>query len=325
MSKKQLTKIRNKKILITGGAGFIGSSLVKEFASNYELTVLDNFRRNSLQFLPKKIIPNIHIIKGDVLDNKKLEQAIKGQDFIIHLAAIAGVSSYLENPLKTLEVDALGTYYVLKAAAKFKLKQVILLSSSEVYGTLAENVNEGSNSIQGPATESRWSYAVGKLVGDHFAFAFSRMNGLNVTILRPFNIYGPGQVGEGAMHSFILNALQNKPLLIRGDGMQTRAWCYITDFVHSITLVLDNQKAFNQIFNIGNPSAYITVKKLAELIKDYSKSDSKIQYVKPTTSEILRRRPNIQKATKILGFKPKVQLDIGIRGSIEWYRVSLAR
>lgn len=316
MSKKQL--VTNKKILITGGAGFIGSYLVENLVHDNNVTIFDNFRRNAIQYT--KFSHDVNQIEGDILDSNQLKKIIPKTDIIIHLAAIAGVSSYYNNPLKTLEVDALGTYNILKIASKENVGQVILFSSSEVYGQYASDVSEESNTVQGPATDSRWSYAVGKLVGDHFGQAFSKMTPLNVTSVRPFNVYGPRQVGEGAIQIFIKKALRNEAIEIRGSGKQIRAWCYIDDFLTAIIYMLGNKKAYNQIFNIGNPQAAINVTGLAQKIISLASSTSKIVYTKNSMTDIVKRIPDVTKAQKVFNFIPAVNLDTGLASTVNWYK-----
>jgi len=316
MSKKLL----NKKFLITGGAGFIGSHLAEKLAQNNRVTIFDNFRRDSLKYGMLKQNQNVRLVNGDVLKVRRLRKEIERMDCVIHLAAVAGVSSYYKNPLQTLEVDAWGTYNVLKLASELNVGQVILASSSEVYGPRASNVSEDSLTSQGPATDSRWSYGVGKLVGDHFAFAFAKMTPLKITVVRPFNVYGPRQTGEGAMQIFITRALKGKDLEIRGKGEHIRSWCFIDDFVDGVLKTIDEKKAFNQIFNIGNASEPLNVKKLAKRIIAVSNSKSKMRFVPHPFAQIMTRSPKIDKARELLNWQPKVSLDEGIKKTIEWFR-----
>ena len=320
MSKKLQSPIKNKKILITGGAGFIGSHLAEALVQNNRVTIFDNLRRNALQYTDIQNHKNINIVKGDVLDKKNLEDTIKGQDYVVHLAAIAGVSSYYKNPLATLEVDAWGTYNVLDISSRLGIKHVITSSTSEVYGINAKDVSETSSTVQGPATDSRWSYAVGKLVGDHFAFAFSKVKKLPVTIVRPFNVYGPRQVGEGAIQIFVKQSLEGEPLTIRGKGKQKRAWCYITDFIQAIIQIMGNPNAFGEIFNIGNDKEIVDAQQLATIIKEITQSRSVLEYMDNPFTEIEYRSPNIEKARKLLGYTPSVSLHNGLKHTIDWYK-----
>jgi nucleoside-diphosphate-sugar epimerase len=320
MSKRQLVKKKGRKILITGGAGFIGSHLVERLVETDQITVFDNFRRDALSFTLSKKHPNLTLVTGNVLNAKALERTIPGHEIVVHLAAIAGVTSYERNPLLTLEVDAWGTYNILKIAAQNHIKQVILSSSSEVYGPYATQVSETALTTQGPATESRWSYGVGKLVGDHFAFAFTKMTDLPITIMRPFNIYGPRQIGEGAVQIFIKQALRNEDITINGDGKQKRAWTFIDDCVDGFISSIGNSHAFAQIFNIGNPFTMITVYELAKMVIRLAKSKSQIRMQPLKGAEIIARSPDIRKAKKLLDYNPKVSFEDGLKKTILWFR-----
>lgn len=320
MSKKPFPKISQKKIVITGGAGFIGSHLAEILVDDNSVTIFDNFRRNALQYTSLQSHRNINLVRGDVLNIRQLQKVLVGNDIVIHAAAVAGVSSYYSNPLVTLEIDALGGYNVLKIASESSLKQVIIFSSSEVYGTHGGPISETTPTCQGPTTDSRWSYAVGKLTSDHFAFAFAKMTKLNITIIRPFNIFGPGQVGEGAIQQFVPQALNNQPLIVRGNGKQVRAWCYIKDFVRGVMHILGNKKAYNQIFNIGNPDNTITITDLAANIIKLTKSRSKMIMKPHQFTDIDHRVPNIDKASKILDYKPSILLNEGLLETIAWYK-----
>lgn len=323
MSKKQLHKIENKTILITGGAGFIGSHLCEKFVENNKIVVYDNFRRNALQYTAIQSHKNLTLIQGDILDGNKVQNIFRTYsiDCVLHLAAIAGVSSYYKNPLETLSVDVWGTYHILNFSAEYGIKHVVLFSSSEVYGVEASNATEESPTIQGPATDSRWSYSVGKLAGDHFAFAFSKIKKLPITIIRPFNIYGPRQVGEGAISNFVLSAVQNKPLIVRGNGKQRRAWCYIDDLVDGVIKIISCNNSHNEIFNLGNPREIVTVTQLAKKILHRANSKSNIMYKEHLFTDITNRSPNIKKAEALLSYRPKVMLNEGLKKTINWFEI----
>lgn len=311
--------IKNKKIFITGGRGFIGTNLCLELSKHNEITVLDNNLRDAMTFFD--VDKNIKVVKGNILDYNSLKDSVKGHDTIIHLAAIAGVSSYHYHPFSTMEVNFLGTYNVLKAAKENKNTEFLLnFSTSEVFGPHAINVSEKDNTSQGPIGEFRWTYSVSKLAAEHACFSFSKEYGLNVSSVRPFNIYGPGQVGEGAIQSMISNALQDKDIIITGDGLQTRSWCYISDMITAVKLILSNKQAVNNVFNIGNPSTKITINDLAKKIIELTNSKSKIVYQKHIGADVIHRNLSLEKAKTILGFEPKVGLDEGILKSAEWYK-----
>ena len=172
----------------------------------------------------------------------------------------------------------------------------------------------------GAVGEARWTYAISKLAGEHLAHSYYKEFGLPVISLRPFNIYGPGQVGEGAIHAFVTRALKNEDILIHGDGDQIRSWCYVDDIVDGILLCLEKREAIGEVFNIGNPKGTITILSLAQKIVDICESKSKIVFVPKSYIDVELRIPRIEKAKKILGYEPKIDLDKGIKRTIEWYK-----
>ncbi|HOV21577.1 MAG TPA: GDP-mannose 4,6-dehydratase [bacterium] len=321
----QKEKIRNKIFFITGGAGFIGSSFIKEIIENNEVIVYDNLDRDSLtkrEFFHSK---NLTLIKGDILNFSKLKKSIpKDINFVIHMAAIAGVDTVIKNPVKTMEINIIGTYNLLKALYEKKLikkiERFINFSTSEVFGVNAIRVEEKQPSNLQPVGEARWNYAISKLAGEFLTFSYYDKFGLNCTILRPFNIYGPGQIGEGAIHHFVVRAIKNEPLLIHGNGDQIRSWCYIDDMVEGIKLCIIKEKAIGEVFHIGNPRGTITVLSLAEKIVQLANSKSKLIYIEKKYSDVEIRIPDIRKSMQLLHFKPKVDLNEGIKKTIEWYK-----
>lgn len=315
--------IKNKTIFITGGAGFIGSHVVKKLSKNNMIIVYDNLSRFSL----KDIYNNndVKIIQGDVLDYEKLLSSIPDNtDIVLHFAAIAGVDTVMNNPIKTLEVNVIGTYNILNALREKKLisrlHRFIFLSTSEVFGVTAFKSSEDSSTHLQPVGEARWTYSASKVTGEHMVNAYYKELGLKSVILRPFNVYGPGQVGEGAIHHFVVRAIENEPLLIHGDGTQIRSWCYIDDMVDGILLSLENERAIGQVFNIGNPRGTITILSLAEKVIQLAKSSSIIKHVEKNYVDVDLRIPSIEKAKKILNYNPKFDLNEGILRTIDWYR-----
>ncbi|OGQ18306.1 MAG: epimerase [Deltaproteobacteria bacterium RIFCSPHIGHO2_02_FULL_40_11] len=312
--------IKNKNILITGGGGFIGSHLCEALVENNKITLYDNGRRNALRYTQIEKHPNLQFIKGDILNYESLKNAIRNKDIVVHLAAIAGVSSYYESPLKTMEVNLLGTYHALKASSEMGVKLFLNCSTSEVYGPMIFDANEGDLTHQGPATIPRWSYAVSKLAGDHLSFSFRKETNLPVVVVRPFNIYGPRQIGEGAIQHFAKNALRHNDLIVRGDGTQIRSWCYVSDCVNVLIACLSDEKAIGNIFNIGNPASTISILELAKKIKEISHSKSKIVFQEHQFTDVRLRVPSIKKAQEILGYRPKVDIEEGLMKAIEWYK-----
>lgn len=315
--------IKNKRILLTGGAGFIGSTLVSKLYKDNEILIYDNFSRDSLKFKNIKS-KNIHIIKGDVLDLDLLKKT--SEDFrpqiAVHLASIAGVDTVIRNPVRTLEVILIGTFNFLNSLKKYSgdLERVMDFSTSEVLGSYAYKSTELSNTNFAPVGEARWTYSVGKVAGEHLVHAFSKEHGYPSVTIRPFNIYGVGQVGEGAIHVFIKNAIKNKTIEIHGDGDQIRSWCYVDDMVDGMMLALTKREAIGEIFNIGNPKGTITISSLAEKIVSICKSKSKIKYVPKNYVDVELRIPSIEKAKELLGYSPKVDLNEGIRKTSVFYK-----
>jgi dTDP-glucose 4,6-dehydratase len=320
------SKIKNKTILITGGAGFIGTALSKKLIKDNFIIVYDNLRRNALKYtdLPSK--RNFKLIKGNILDFNFLIKILSKfkPDIILHMAAIAGVDTVIKNPTTTLKVNIVGTYNLLDVLYKLKLikkiERLIYFSSSEVFGINAFKVDEKKALTLQPVGEARWTYAVSKLAGEHLVHAYYKEYGLRIVTLRPFNVYGPGQIGEGAIHCFIERAIKNQPLEIHGEGDQIRSWCYIDDMIQGILLALEKEKAIGEVFNIGNPKGTITILSLAEKIVQLANSKSPIIHVPKPYIDVELRIPDIEKAKKILGFNPKVDLNEGLKRTIKWYR-----
>lgn len=310
-----------KTILITGGGGFIGTNLAKKLSSDYRLILFDNFSRDSLQYESDlKKSDNVQVIKGDVLDKDLLNKVMDGVDIVIHLAAIAGVSRYYSESLNTLKVNIVGTLNVLEIAAENNVRQFIDVSTSEVYGPEAKNVSENSRHNLGPVYEKRWVYAVSKLASEHFTLSFASEKNLNTCCVRPFNIFGPGQTGEGAIRNFAINALKKNEIEVYGKGDDIRAWCYIDDFIEAMILILKNPEVTKgKIYNIGNPDNSLTTMELARLFKDHFDG---LTIVKKESGHapIPVRIPNIDSIRDDLNFHPKVNMQEGLKNSIAWYR-----
>ena len=319
--RKRGQMIKNKKIFITGGAGFIASTLIARLINENEIVVYDNFRRDTLSATEYFHHKNIKIIKGDVLDYEKLLESVKEADIVIHAAAIAGIDTVIKSPTQTMRVNMIGTANVLEAAHKNGVKdRFIDFSTSEVFGSMAFKPTEDSDTVAGSAGEARWSYAVSKLAGEHLAIAYYREFGLPVVSIRPFNVYGPGQTGEGAIQVFIKQALKNETLEIHGDGNQIRAWCYIDDFVDCLMKCIESPTAIGESFNIGNSRAVMTTYGLAQTVCRVLNSQSRIVFKPALSAEIELRIPSVEKAYNILGFKAQIDIDEGILRTAEYYR-----
>jgi nucleoside-diphosphate-sugar epimerase len=313
--------IFGKRILLTGGAGFIGSALTARLADTNDITILDNCHRNSLKGTNLSGHRNVHFLKGDVLESGAVREAARGCQMIVHLAAIAGVDTVLKMPVTTMKVNILGTYNLLEAALECPgLERFVDFSTSEVFGAYAYKVREADITSLGAVGEARWTYAVSKLATEHLAHNYHKQYGLPAVSVRPFNIYGPGQVGEGAVHRFITQALCGDDITIHNDGSQIRAWCYVDDIVDGILSCLERPEAVGNAFNIGNPRSVVTIYNLASQIVRLSGSKSQITFAKWDHADVELRIPNIEKARELLAYDPKVDLEEGLLKTIAWYR-----
>ncbi len=319
--------IQGQRVLLTGGAGFIGTALVRRLAEANQCVVFDLLRRNALTPAGLDRHPNVTLVQGDVRDREALSKAMEGCSYVIHLASIAGVDTVLKNPVPTMEIALEGTMNTLRAAAEkgSAIKRFIDFSTSEVFGRYAFRVGEGDVTTLGAVGEARWTYAVSKLATEHLCHCYHKQFGLPTVAIRPFNIFGPGQVGEGAVHAFVVRALRDEAITIHNEGDQIRSWCYIDDIVEGILLTLERDEAIGQSFNIGNPRATVTIYQLARMITRLADSRSEIKFVEWPFADVELRIPDIQKAEKLLGYRPRVELEDGLMRTIVWYREKLER
>jgi nucleoside-diphosphate-sugar epimerase len=316
--------IQDAHVLITGGAGFIGSSLAERLYRTNRVTLFDNMHRNAVRGTPLLDHPNVRLVQGDVRDRDALLKAAHDADVVVHMASIAGVDTVMKNPVLTMEVSLKGTMHALEAALESgRCRRFIDFSTSEVFGRYAYKVTEGDATALGAVGEARWTYAVSKLATEHLALSYHKQYGLPTASIRPFNIYGPRQVGEGAVHHFIVRALRNEPLVIHGDGSQIRSWCYIDDIIDGVLKVLEVDAAVGHAFNIGNPRSTLTIYHLARQVVQLASSGSPIQFQPIDRTDVELRIPDIKKAQEILGYQPKVNLEEGLLRTIYWYRSQL--
>ncbi len=313
--------IENKVIFITGGAGFIANTLIKYYVEKNKIIVYDNFHRDTLTDSGLGSHPNVTIVKGDVLDLPFLTASMKGADIVVHAAGIAGIDTVIKDPVRTMSVNMIGTANALEAAKVNGVSERFIdFSTSEIFGSHAFKSTEEDTAVSGSVGEARWVYAVSKLAGEHLAHAYYKQYNLPVVTVRPFNVYGPGQTGEGALQIFIKKALKNEDIFIYGDGTAIRAWCYVTDFVDCLIRCIEDPKAIGESFNLGNQRTVITTLGLAEAVCRVLKSDSKIYYKDALSADIEMRIPSVKKTKEVLGFEAKVDLEEGILKTAEYFK-----
>ncbi|MGF1465691.1 MAG: NAD-dependent epimerase/dehydratase family protein [Sandaracinaceae bacterium] len=316
--------LRDAHLLLTGGAGFIGTALSARLLEHNRVRVLDNLRRNALAGAGLDEHPNLDLRVADVRDPDAVRAAMEGVDLVVHMASIAGVDTVMKNPVATMEVSIEGTMNVLRAAHEAGgIRRVIDFSTSEVFGSYAFRVREADVTSLGAVGEARWTYAVSKLATEHLAHNYWKQHGLPTCSIRPFNIYGPGQVGEGAVHAFVARALRDEPIHIHNEGDQIRSWCFIDDIVDGILLALTRDEAVGQAFNIGNPRSTITIYQLARLVVRLADSRSELRFVPWDFPDVELRIPDVRKAERLLGFRAGVDLEDGLARTIAWYRSAI--
>jgi len=315
---------QDKRVVITGGAGFIGSHLVERLCDHNDIVVFDTLRRNALAETSLAAHPRVSLVEGDVRDAEAVAAVCEGANLVVHLASIAGVDTVMRNPVLTMEVSLIGTYNVLEACRKAgTVERFVDFSTSEVFGRYAYKVSEGDVTQLGAVGEARWTYAVSKLATEHLALSYGRQYGLPALSIRPFNIYGPRQVGEGAIHHFIVRALRNEDIHIHNDGAQIRAWCYVEDIIDGLMLCLERPEAVGHAFNIGNPRSTLTIYNLARQVVRLCSSSSRLQFVDWPHTDVELRIPDVGKARELLGFEPRVDLEEGLLRTALWYRRKL--
>jgi UDP-glucose 4-epimerase len=322
------------KVFITGGAGFIGSHLARNLLnSGNQVTVLDNLSTGSLKNISDILKnPNFKLITSDILDDKLVDKLVRKNDIIYHLAAVVGVKQVMEHPVDTIRVNTLGSENVLHSCSKYG-KKVLIASTSEVYGKAMKYNNsstgleEENDSVFGSSNIRRWAYATSKSLDEFLALAYYHEKKLPVVIVRFFNTVGPGQLGDYGMviPTFVQKALAGDPIPIFGDGEQRRSFAYMGDVVNAIIKLMATKEAIGHVFNVGN-DAETSINDLAKLIIKKCQSNSKTQYISYQNAygngfeDMNRRKPNLEKINKLIGYKPKVQLDEIIDQVIDYHK-----
>ena len=318
------------RVLITGGAGFIGSHLAERHLNmGDEVDVIDNLSTGSIENIQHmEEHGSFSYVIDDVLNVDIVRDLVANCDLIYHLAAAVGVNFIIENPLSSLISNIRGTEIILELANE-KKKKVILASTSEIYGKKNGHVpfTENSDRMLGPTTVIRWNYSTSKAVDELFALAYWREKRLPCVIVRPFNVIGPRQSGHYGMvvPRFIKQALLGHPITVYGDGEQRRCWTYIEDALDGLVALAVNDQAVGEIFNLGSHFES-SIKDLAEKVKDRTSSDSEIEYVpydqawpKGTYEDLMYRAPDLAKIRNCIGYDPKVNLDSALTEIIKHY------
>ena len=310
------------KVLVTGGAGFIGSHLIDRLLNEgFEVTVIDNLYTGPLENIAHyQDREEFYFIKGDIRDFNLVKETIKGIDAVFHEAALASVTLSVENPILTNDINVIGTLNLLKASSDLHVKRFIYASSAAVYGD-TPSPQKREDMTPNPTSP----YGVSKLAAEDYVKLFHKLYGLETVSLRYFNVYGPRQRFDiqcaygGAITIFTNRLLKNMPPIIYGDGQQTRDFVYIQDVVEANMLALSSEKAAGEVFNIGT-GTNVSVNQIAEALKDImNKKDLKNVHADPRPTDIRHGYADISKAQKILGYSPKFSIKEGLTELVKWY------
>ncbi len=317
------------KVLITGGAGFIGSHLAEHLlAQGDEVFVIDNLWTGRLSNLTAvQGDKRCHLVVETILNESVMNELIFKVDHIYHLAAAVGVRNIMDHPVETLDTNVKGTEAVLRLANRFK-KKVFIASTSEIYGKHVEHdLSEENNRVMGSVKKRRWAYACSKTLDEFLALAYFDEKKLPVVIGRLFNTVGPRQTGQYGMvlPNFVQSALLGKPITVYGTGEQTRSFTDVKDVVHAITRLMSEPQAEGDVFNVGNDHE-VSINELAARVKEMTGSPSEIEHISyekaygPGFEDMERRCPNISKIRDLIGFEPARDLDAIIQGVIDYFK-----
>jgi len=321
-------KETNLRVLITGGAGFIGSHLADAYLQRGdEVFVIDDLSTGSIENIRHlKDHPRFHYTIENVHNQPVTAELVDQCDVIFHLAAAVGVKLIVESPVRTIETNVHGTEVVLSLANK-KKKKVLIASTSEVYGLSNEvPFREDGNLVMGATTKGRWSYACSKAIDEFLALAYWREKKLPTVVVRLFNTVGPRQTGQYGMviPTFVKQALAGRPITVYGDGEQSRCFCYVGDVVGALTGLMDEPKAVGEVFNVGS-NQEITIVELAKKVKELTASRSEISFVpydeayEEGFEDMPRRIPDISKVNRLVGFRPEMNLEGILRTVIDFH------
>ena len=323
----QVSDLNKNPILVTGGAGFIGSHLVDALISQGEsVLVLDDLSTGSSKNLEHLLgSPNIKIITGSVLDDNLVDELVSKSSKVFHLGAAVGVANIMSNPIESFKVNINGTENLLRACLKYG-KRIVITSSSEIYGKNSHGaLDENSDRILGSPEKFRWLYSEAKAIDETFAMLLHR-EGLDVRVLRLFNTVGPRQSHKYGMvlPNFVKAAIENEALIIHGDGSQTRCFIHVSDVILALLQAISIEEISGKIFNIGNPEE-ISILDLAKQVISIMSSSSALKFeshdsVYPEGFEDMTRRvPNVSKAKRLLNWQPSKSLPAIIRDTADFY------
>jgi UDP-glucose 4-epimerase len=316
------SNISNKKVLVTGGAGFIGSHLSEMLLDlGHKVLVIDDLSTGTLKNISRlRKNKNFQFIKGSVLNRRRMAVLVKKVDQIYHLAAAVGVRTIMEKPLNSFVSNLRGTEVVLELAMRYETP-ILFTSSSEVYGKNDSlPFREEDDRVYGSAYNDRWGYAFAKAADEFLTLAYFKEKGLPAIVVRLFNVIGTRQTGAYGMvvPRFVKQALANQPITIYGTGSQTRCFCDVEDAAGALTKLMDRPRALGQIFNLASEEE-ITIKNLAKLIKRLTRSKSRIVHVPyrevfgKDFADMARRRADITKIRRLIGYRPRVTLEQSIK------------
>ncbi len=316
-------------LLITGGAGFIGSHLAERLLElGHNVFIIDNLWTGKLANIAKaQNNKSLHLVVDTILNESVMNELIFKVDHIYHLAAAVGVRNIMDHPVETLDINVKGTETVLRLANRFK-KKVLIASTSEIYGKHMEHsLTEDDNRVMGTVKKRRWAYACSKTLDEFLALAYFDEKKLPVVVARLFNTVGPRQTGQYGMvlPNFVQSALLGKPITVFGDGTQSRSFAHVRDVVEALTKLMDEPKAEGDVFNVGNDHE-VTINELAQKVKEMTGSSSEIEYMSyekaygPGFEDMERRCPNIEKIKNLIGFEPNYDLEAIIQSVVDYFK-----
>ena len=316
-----------RPVVVTGGRGFLGSHLALRLArapGAGRVVCVDNGTRDCFSSLDADVPPNLEFVTGDVRTPEDWLPAIGRPSVVVHLAALAGVSTYYRDPLAVLEVNGLGSARLLRLLtdpdADLRPALFLNVSTSETYGPDAAGADERNPTPVGPISDPRWTYAASKVFAEHWTFATARTTGVPVVSVRPFNVYGPGQIGEGAIRIFCERAIAGEPIAVTGDGSATRSWLYVDDFVEALFALVATESAWGATYNVGRPEDLVSTRRLAERVIALAESDSPLTFVPHPGQDVRERWPHTEALKAATGWAPRVDLDEGLCRTIAFWR-----